>query len=247
MTDLTVVAFDPGQTTGWAAMTVSDKCLLGQCNYSSPSNGTVSPLHECVKHGVGWQWGQIDSAALGSTRAGEAVGRGHDALNFIGENIAVAKMLSLTCQTWPNSAVALEKFVLDPKAASGKFDLLSPVRIISAFSFGLHVEWADKDGMDEFHNPQRDPYNRFFLINRGDPKRTCTNERMKRWGFGDVVKHERRHACDASRIAFYFLRDCVGTSENVREKRWRAWPQHFEDPQVRRPVRKPKPALGERI
>jgi len=232
MTDFTVIAFDPGGTTGWAAMTVDEACLLGTCPHHSTHGDS---LDACVAVG-NWEWGQIDAANLGSTRAGETMGYGHDAMNLIGENETVNWMLWKCNNELPNAAVALEKFVLDPRAASGKFDLLSPVRIISAFSFGM---WAAEVDMPGNHR-------RFQLINRGDPKRTCTNERMKRWGFKAVVTHNTRHALDASRIAFYFLRDCVGNSEKAREKRWRAWPQHFPDPEVRaKPVRKPN--LGERI
>ncbi|AZS12627.1 RuvC-like resolvase [Mycobacterium phage DrLupo] len=245
---VSVVAFDPGETIGWAAMTV-DSINLTDVN--------TRDLNDAILHvdGAGWRWGQIDTRHLGSNAAGVGVHRGHSALNFVGENTAVDQMMNLVLHDYPESAVILEKFVLDPKAASGKFDLLSPVRVISAFSYGLHADAMsrgpfDDNGEDVF---LRDPYNRFYLINRGDPKRTCTNERLTRWGFGSVVSHATRHAADATRIAYYFLRDCRGQSMAAREARWRAWPHIFRDPMAglavqssrkSRPKARPK---GERI
>lgn len=232
----TIVAFDPGETTGWAVMTLSPELLL-------------DTDHE-LKDLVSWEAGQIDAKALGSTRAGEAMGRGHDALNFIGENIAVAQMLAIVCNEYPKSVVALEKFVLDPAKASGKFDLISPVRIISAFSFGLHVDWYAKTPEDEI-NIQRDPYLRFNLINRGDPKKTCNDERMLRWGLDPGGGHANRHARDAMRIAYFFLRNCRGNSYKAQEARWRAWPHLFADPAIAEIANTPRPKTmptkGERI
>jgi hypothetical protein len=232
---LYVVAFDPGETIGWSVMGVMETDL----------RTTEVELQRAILQRGMWQYGQIDTRHLGSNDAGVGMHRGHAALNFVGENIAVEKMMDLAIWKYPKSAVVLEKFVLDPKQASGKFDLLSPVRIISAFSYALHdfaMSWPDKN--------ERDPYNRFYLINRGDPKRTCTNERLKHWGFDPVVSHKLRHACDATRIAYYFLRDCRGSSQKAQEARHRAWPHVFADPMANGvPARRrsPKPSLGERI
>lgn len=239
MSTVTVVAFDPGETIGWAAMTV-DTINLTDTN--------TRELHDAIHHvdGAGWQWGQIDTKALGSADAGIGVHRGHDALNFVGENMGVDEMCSLVLHTYSESVVALEKFVLDPKQASGKFNLLSAVRVTSAFSYALHADAMDKAFFQV--EIKRDPYHRFYLINRGDPKRTCTNERLKRWGFGPVVSHKHRHACDATRIAYYFLRGCRGSGLPAQENRWRAWPHIFADPQNRRVSEKPQQQqLGERI
>jgi hypothetical protein len=243
---VTVVAFDPGETIGWAAITV-DTINLTDTN--------TRPLYDAIHHvdGAGWQWGQIDTKALGSADAGIGVHRGHDALNFVGENGGVDEMSSLVLHTYPESVVALEKFVLDPKQASGKFNLLSAVRVTSAFSYALHADAMEHAARFNDHGElvtKRDPYNRFYLINRGDPKRTCTNERLKRWGFDPVVSHKYRHACDATRIAYYFLRDCRGSSMVAAENRWRAWPHIFSDPQTREvgyPITAKTPKLGERI
>ncbi|AAN02142.1 gp88 [Mycobacterium phage Barnyard] len=239
--DLTVVAFDPGETIGWAAMTV------GKTDLVRPERD----LHIAVANS--WRWGQIDTRHLGSTSAGVGVHRGHDALNFVGENLGVDAMMNLVLHDYPSSVVVLEKFVLDPKAASGKFDLLSPVRVISAFSYGLHADAMSRGPFDDQGNDVvlRDPYNRFYLINRGDPKRTCHDERLTRWGFGNVVTHRTRHAADATRIAYYFLRGCRGSTMAAREARWRAWPFAFPDPMAGVAVssgRKSRPQKkGERI
>jgi hypothetical protein len=242
MTEVTVVAFDPGETTGWAAMTVKTEWLLDVNRYPS-----LNILAACPEGRDWWTWGQIDSRHLGSLAGGVGVGRGHDALNFVGENTAVDKMCELVLHTHPESAVLLEKFVVDPSKVKGNFDFVSPIRIISAFSYALHADAMDKAFFQV--EVKRDPYNRFYLINRGDPKRTCHDERMKQWGFKAVVSHATRHACDASRIAFYHLRSCRGNSIQAQEARFKAWPHVFPDPQYRRVPEKPKrpQPLGERI
>lgn len=244
MDTVAVVAFDPGETTGWAVMEVKVEWLLDVNRYPS-----LNIVAACPEGRDWWTWGQIDSRHLGSLLGGVGVGRGHDALNFPGENSAVDHMCDLVLTQYPKSAVLLEKFVVDPSKVKGNFDFVSPIRIISAFSYGLHAE-----AMAEPERVVRDPYNRFYLINRGDPKRTCHDERMKQWGFKAVVSHATRHACDASRIAYYFLRDCRGSSYKAAEARWRAWPYRFDDPALTHPDAKvgpkrskPKPKLGERI
>lgn len=230
MTFVHVIAFDPGETIGWCVMGVDHTCLTDVNTWM---------LHEAIRaHGV-WQWGQLDAKALGSPEAGSGAYKGHDSLNFVGENHAVNWMLYKCNNELPDAAVLLEKFVLDPAKASGKFSLISPVRIISAFSFGMWVAESEMPG--NFH--------RFYLINRGDPKRTCTNERLKHWGFGSVLSHVDRHAADATRIAYYFLRDCRGNSLKAQEARWRAWPHIFADPMAgeRRMQTALTRNLGERI
>ena len=246
MTEVSVLAFDPGGTTGWAAITVGISCLINIAQHPD--------LNVCVHQHV-WRWGQIDSRHLGSTQGGAGVGRGHDALNFPGENAAVDQMMNLSIHDYPEAPVLLEKFVVDPSKVKGNFDFVTPVRIISAFSYGLHADAMSRGPFDDNGDDVvlRDPYNRFYLINRGDPKRTCHDGRLKEWGFKAVVTHENRHAADATRIAYYLLRGCRGSRYKAAEARWRAWPHVFEDPALTHPDAKAGPKRykavpkGERI
>ena len=67
-----------------------------------------------------------------------------------------------------------------------------------------------------------------FLQNRSPVKTTCTDERLKRWNLYD--RSSGPHARDATRHAFYFLRDCRGSNMEAKQKRHLAWPHLYEDP-----------------
>lgn len=207
MTDLaTVLAFDPGGTTGWCAMGVKPEVLNGANN----SADTLQSNLEVFKYG------QIDCGTKhGET--GEGMNRGHGALNLPGENYGVFKMTELAIGEYYDSAIVIEDFILQRSESSR--ELLSPVRITSSFSFCIW-EFSETSESNRF--------DRMFLQNRSPVKTTCTDERLKRWKLYD--RSSGPHARDATRHAFYFLRDCRGSNMEAKQKRHIAWPHLYEDP-----------------
>ena len=181
-------------------------------------------------------YGEIDCGA----RKGE-MGRPGQAVNVGGENDGIQNMLGLVLARWPKSAIVIEDFILDFKKADKTRDLLSPVRLTAAFSYGL---WradtvAIGCGLD-----------RIFIQDRSNPKTTCTDERLKNWGLYD--RHSGLHARDAQRHAYYFLRQCRGNTNIEKERRYYAWPHLFDDPSLPPYLNKlekqgRKRKLGERV
>lgn len=211
-----VAAFDPGGITGWTVMGVKTRELIDP----------MHPLHEAVDF--------IDYGEIHSGHGdGSEVAAQHPSLNMYGENVAVAEMLEII-DKFPTAAVVFEDFILDVNKANMGRELLTPVRLIAAFSFGYHVE--------EFPG-------RFFIQNRSPVKTTMTDARLKELGLYE--QHPRDHIRDSTRHAFYFLRDHVslpGTSiMRQKDRRWRAWPHYFADPQIVPKVkrqRKINPRIG---
>ena len=229
-----VMAFDPGETTGWCVMGVRPEALWGNEQWESEQN--TLPLQARLDH---IEYGEIDCAVGDGTGFNAAMHK-HAGLNFGAEAQGVDQMLNLVNTIGSdNVAIVLEDFILDFTKADQARHTLSPVRIISAFTFGLAYVMDKPDYMEHV-----------FIQNRSLAKTTCTNLRLHNWGLYDT--HSGGHARDATRHAFYFLRDCEGPSHKAAEKRWRAWPKLFNDPwhkkQVEKPtkVRKPRPP-GERI
>ena len=213
-----VVAFDPGGTTGYAALGVKPDDLRW------PGN---TPLQDQI---VLKEYGQIDCGS----RYGENPRFSH-AVNMGGENDGVKNMLELVLTRWPKSAIVIEDFILDFKKADKTRDLLSPVRLTAAFSYGL---W------------RADPIvigaglERISILDRSNVKTTCTDERLRNWGLYD--RHSGDHARDAMRYAFYYLRQRRGDGQKEKELRYFAWPHLFEDPVITKKTIK-KRAPGERI
>lgn len=230
MTDITVIAFDPGETTGWCWMKVDTSALTPPLR---------NDLDDEVRLG-GWDYGQIDCRAVPSSAMADKMTHQHLGLNALGENIGITEMLNLVVSA-PNPAIVIEDFVLDPGtqlSAGGSRNLLSPVRLTSALQFGMY--WEEIGG-------------EIFIQGRTDPKRICTDARLTEWNLNPAGGHEYRHARDAARHAFHFLRSVRGGTTAAEEKRWRAWPHLFTDPYVvgRAAMKTDKPTrtkpLGERI
>lgn len=239
----TVLAFDPGGKTGWAAITVPAVALIGaEAGYhgdppltTADSGGSflkAGPLNQEI---VDFALGEID-CGVGGRGAENAVGRGHGQLNIAGETCGVGEMINLAWFRYRESAVVLEEFTLEQNQKHA--DLLYPVRIMAGFWNSLESIHEEMDG-DTFRGVQR-----IFINRRVDAKTVVTDARLRQWGL--YRRDSGPHARDATRHAYHFLRRCRGGSSTARELRWRAWPHLFEDPQItRKPKRQKK--IGERI
>lgn len=117
----------------------------------------------------------------------------------------VADTLMTLIQTWPDSAIVIEDFVIRNNNRTREF--LSPVRITEKLDYAL---WK--------HNRS------WFRQQPSEAKTTATDDRLKRWKMwqseGNMV-----HARDADRHAITFLRKAKGN----KELRALAWPHLYSD------------------
>lgn len=218
----TVIAFDPGGTTGYS--------VLGTYPDALEKPGDLS-LENCLDH---IDYGQIDCGTrYGQTGVG--MSRGHEGLNMPGEVDGIIRMINLV-EDYPQAAIVFEDFILDVRKANSGRELLTPVRIISGFTTLLIYSFGPK------------ALRRVFIQNRALAKTTCTDSRLKHWGLYDG--HSGPHARDAVRHAFYFLRSRRGDGNNISYQRHLAWPWLFDDPGIRQKTKrssKPKSQVGERV
>lgn len=121
-----VLAFDPGETTGWSLLVALPEGL--------------SSIEEHAKYGVlknisDWKHGQID--------CGNQKGNGSFHYHSTsGEAAGVNEIVGLI-RAWPGAAIVFEDFIIDPRRLTQTRDLLSPVRVTSAVSFYL---WLQRRG-----------------------------------------------------------------------------------------------------
>lgn len=270
---VTVLAFDPGGTTGWCAMQAPAKLLIGgeylveESKENTPWDGRLETLRKAAdkldksahiedekvywKNAAQEQWesyirwttGQIDCEAMTFDDA-EANVKKHNGLMIAAEDRGVGIMVQLAREEYPDSAIVMEDFILDFKKADMKRETLSPVRLTSAFSYGLYI-----DAQDEEYSVKNSG---IFIQGRSNVKTTCTDERLKNWGLYD--RYSGDHARDATRHAYYFLRASRGGSFEAAQKRYDAWPHLFQDPYEMFPDKKRTKSktdvvkkLGERI
>lgn len=195
----TVVAIDPGGTTGWSVMQVHPDALA----YPDVA------LLDSIEY---WANGQIDCGAQkgdrGTVSADAAKGRATGAVgvSVSGEAAGVAELTELV-RSFPEAAVVIEDFIL--RQFRQDRDLLSPVRVTAALSQQM---WLDRRG--------------FFTQQPSMAKGTITDERLKKWGMYNRAGG-MQHARDADRHALMFIRRCTGMDKNSKANRMRAWPHLF--------------------
>jgi hypothetical protein len=122
-TEATVIAIDPGGTTGWSLMSVHPESL---------TNPHADFLDNMFKH----QHGQVD---CGSHR-GNLDSSLHTGISTDGEFSGVYDLTDLI-ESWPASAIVIEDFTLRQQRKDR--DLLSPVRITAALGFALWLKGRD--------------------------------------------------------------------------------------------------------
>lgn len=223
----TVVAFDPGGTTGWAAMSVPAHVL----NSEQMVKG-ISPLHEAITK---YDTGQIDCGTGGEGwQCG--VGRGHGQMNIDGEITGIDAMVRRVDE-YDKPAIVLEEFTLEQNNKHS--DLLLPVRIMAGFWNALGWYQSEMGGMGTHDGKVAE---QLFINRRVDAMTVVTDARLRTWGFH---KHcVGPHSRDATRHAYHFLRRARGGSLDAQELRWRAWPHLFDDPG--RLARKSKPKAAKK-
>lgn len=187
-----VVAYDPGETTGWSVMQVHPEALV--------DDGVK--ILSSIEH---WAHGQIDCGS----RAGLPVvrdifdGEGRLEYNDLAVNIGaeaegVDEMLRVF-DYFPGAAALLEDFIIRREDKSRSF--LSPVRITAGMDYGLFLR-----GYQSFRQQP------------SEAKGTATDERLKSWGLYER-SGGMNHARDADRHAITWLRKC-STKKRLREACW---------------------------
>lgn len=190
-TSAALIWFDPGKTTGYSVFQVHPEALVND-EYKVMDN---------VEH---WEHGQID---CGQKRGLDDVREIFDGdgrleyselgVNSTGENAGVHEMLELV-DIWLGAATGLEDFILRTQNKSR--DTLSPVRVTSAFEYGMHLR-----GFQTFRQQP------------SEAKGIVTDQRLKDWGY--YRRDNQEHARDADRHAISWLRK-VKMRKSLREACW---------------------------
>ncbi|WGH22066.1 RuvC-like resolvase [Gordonia phage MerCougar] len=175
--DLSIIAFDPGGTTGWSLMRLDPVKLLDK---------TVRPNDVVTR----WCHGEIDCGAQSGSAGTSAIAQGGDlGHSETGEaaGVFLCERLIRKVAGIPRTVVVVEDFILRTQT-KGR-DALSPVRITGGLD---QLLWEGKNV----------PYP---LVKQqpSEAKASVTDERLKLWGFYDSGS---RHARDADRHALLFLR-----------------------------------------
>jgi len=167
---LTVVALDPGGTTGLSVMAIDYRDLIDP----------AKRLHEAI---YGWIHGQIDCGAQSGNAADSATAMGGLGVSETGEAAGVAIIEHIIRHVAINpTAVVIEDFI--PREQNMSRDFLSPVRITARLD---QLLWELRAVTTHRQQPS-------------EAKTTCTDARLKEWGFyegGHFDRHARdadRHA-----------------------------------------------------
>lgn len=200
-----VVAFDPGESTGWAVMAATPDRLHGNAD-----------VHKDL---ILYDYGEIDCVSQDYDEWARTNGQ-HSGLNIGGENRGIEEMVGLCTRIYNLAPIVVEDFIPDMRRMDQARHTLSPVRLMAAFSYGLHKESQNYGGIKG--------EKRVFIHDRANPKTTCNNERLAHWGLYD--SGSGKHSRDATRHCLYFLRNCTGKSPEAARRRHLAWPHLFSDP-----------------
>lgn len=165
-----VVAFDPGQTTGWCVLGVEKETL----------NGARAINDELHKKLTVRRYGQID--CLGPQN-------GWDAQGAAMENYGVDQMLDIVNE-YPEAAIIFEDFIVDFTQITKTRSALSPVTVMAKFEMGF--QYVRGDG-----NPE--VLERIYRQNRSPVKTTMTDDRLRYFGLydrnsGQHARDAMRHA-----------------------------------------------------
>ncbi|AVE00713.1 RuvC-like resolvase [Gordonia phage Buggaboo] len=174
---LSIMAFDPGGTTGWSIMRLDPAKLLDK---------TVRP-NDVV---TGWHHGEIDCGAQSGSAGTSAIAQGGDlGHSETGEaaGVFLCERLIRVGAGVPRTVVVVEDFIL--RTQSKGRDALSPVRITGGLD---QLLWEGKNVPYPLTKQQP-----------SEAKSSVTDERLKLWGF---YESGSRHARDADRHALLFLR-----------------------------------------
>lgn len=114
----TIIALDPGGTTGWSMMSFHPDALVPEAGV-----GFLENLED-------WKHGQID---CGSKKGNLGISH-HSGISTDGENAGVNEVSGLL-RAWPGATVVIEDF--DLRIFNKDRDLLSPVRITAAIGYDL--------------------------------------------------------------------------------------------------------------
>lgn len=187
-----VVAYDPGETTGWSVMRVHPEALV---------DDDVKILSNLEF----WTHGQIDCGFRRGTPLVRDIFDGQGrleyndlAVNTEGENEGVEEMLQIF-DNFPGACALLEDFIIRQHNQSREF--LTPVRITAAYDYGLYLR-----GYQSFRQQP------------SEAKSTATDPRLKAWGLYERAGG-MNHARDADRHAITWLRKC-STRKGLREACW---------------------------
>lgn len=130
----TIIALDPGGTTGWSMMNFHPEALVPEAKV-----GFLENMEE-------WKHGEID---CGSTRGNLGTSR-RPGVSTSGENSG-AHEIGRFLRAWPGAAVVIEDF--DLRIFNRDRDLLSPIRITDKVTYELWFQGREPF----FQAPSRKP------------------------------------------------------------------------------------------
>lgn len=175
---LTVLAFDPGGTTGWALMQGSLQDIV---NKEIPAHLSVSR----------WFQGQLDCGANSGNAADSGTADGQEfGISESGEAAGVAimeNMIESSFRIWGPPAVVVEDFILRTQNKSR--DALSPVRLTAALD---QLLWESGIAKSIKQQPS-------------EAKTAIPDSRLNLWNMSYGTRNDR-HGIDATRHALLFFR-----------------------------------------